>query len=261
MATKKQLKPTVKSPIKTPVKNPIVEKQLKKTATPTGSAPKGLISIPGGVSSPGFFSAAGQKTALKRVADVLNPFSNQPIRLAGTNLDVGAYVRTLTRTGEAALALPLASKLLKTSYTAPTAAVAAKPGMFSRLGGLFTAAGIGAGAAFLLSDKNKQTAAPQTQTPTQNSTQYTEANQDTYAPVDARTYQRTKNIIRDSPGSSISSSQAAEPRVVVSPGQDVIPSLSPTQALEQGQTQSNNTQPWLLIAAIAAGAYLLGGRK
>jgi len=241
------------------VKNPSIAKVLNTTATPQKStALKTTTTAP---AQPSFFSKDGQKQAVGRLTNVLNPFANEPIRLAGTNIDVGGYVRSVVRIGEGALAFPAVASLLSRvgGKTAASAAIPRVAGS-SKFMSLLTAGGIGAAAGFLLSTPKGQTAAPQTQTPTQNSTQYTEANQYTYAPVDARTYQKTTNYIRDSPGASVSSSQAAEPRVVVAPGQDVTPSLAPYQGLEQGQTQTGET-PWIWIAAIGAVAFILGGRK
>jgi len=52
-----------------------------------------------------FFTVSGQKEALGRVTNILNPFQSTPVRLAGTSVDVGAIARTPVRIGEGALAI------------------------------------------------------------------------------------------------------------------------------------------------------------
>lgn len=50
-----------------------------------------------------FFTVEGQKEALGRVTNVLNPFQSNPIMLGTSNIDVGAAVRGVVRVGEGAL--------------------------------------------------------------------------------------------------------------------------------------------------------------
>lgn len=206
------------------------------------------------------------KAGISRVANVLNPFANNPIYLGNpstgninTNLDVGGYTRTIVRASEAALLAPKIAALFGGgSALATTAATAATStaAQASKYAIPALAAGSGLLAGGLLFGRNGTATAPQelNQTPQQNTnpTQTTNSNLFDYS----QNQQYQTSSIANSPGASLyGSQQQTRPTTQTTTPQQTT---SPFQDTSGNQSQEATTgENWGLIAAIAAGAYIL----
>jgi len=211
------------------------------------------------LSSPSFFSKEGQSQALKRVVNVLNPLANNPVYLGNTSIDVGAPVRTVVRAGEAALAVPAGIALTKfaTGQTLRAPVVAA--GTAAATGGNWLMNFISGGAGFILGKSlSEGKAAPQVQSSTQTTTTTTDARQTTKTIIYSPSSQDTRYNIYDSPGSYIEGSPTLRPSTSasVSPSQDIPYYISPSTA----QSESQEGTPWLTLALVGVGAFLLARR-
>lgn len=193
-----------------------------------------------------FFSLEGQKQAVGRVLDVLNPFSNKPISVVNPFTrtvvaeDVGAFVRSTVRISEAALVVP--SVLPATTAAGATvAAVGSSVSNTAKLPIIFGALGVGAGALLF----NKPETAPQNMTTityqTTVTNQTTNTSQDTY----------NNQYIINSP--------YAAPQLFGNPSQSVIPaqSVTPSVDVTPSQSQQAGGTDLTTIILVAAAAYLL----
>lgn len=219
------------------------------------------------VAPPALFSLEGQRQAVGRVANVLNPFQNTPVSLVnpltGNVLfeDVGAPVRGAVRVAEIGTLAWLGS-----FFTGGVSATAKSATATTTGTGLFTAAqtglaagalGFGAGLLFGSGSSSKQDAT-QTTNPQQetNPEQITKPFQDTNVAVQPTIGGSDQNTA----GRDIFTNRQNYTYTLTYPMQSTTPSQSviPTQETIPSQSQTASTgMNWGLLALIAGGVYVL----
>jgi len=193
----------------------------------------------------------GKRDNLGAALDVLNPFSSGKVYLGNSNIDVGAPVRTIVRTGEAALALSgigaLASKIPALAKTATAATAAVKPTGNILKDLIF--GGVGFVAGMLTGGKSPVS---QVQQPNQTTNTTTNTTSIQKSKSINTSYQDVYNVISQSPGSSLSSTASQIPTITSEqlarqePRVEVTPYISESQ----GVTQDNFLIPALIVAGI-----------
>lgn len=237
-----------------------VEPKTLNVLSKTNSTSSSSSKISSSSNKPAFFSKEGQKEALGRVANVLNPFANNPIYFGNTQMDVGAPVRSAVRISEAALLAPKIAAIFGAGSTlATTAANSAQVATISASNYAIPAlaGGVGLLAGGLLFGQKGAANAPQSlnQTPQQATTGTQETKPQLFDYSQNQQY--ADYSIKDSPNASIYGGQTQDKTQSATPFQ----SFTPQQTTSGNQSQEATTGTnWALIAAIAAGAYILGGR-
>ena len=204
---------------------------------------------------------------MARVANILNPVSNDAVRLAGGAADVGAPVRTVVRAGEAALVIAGAGAVAAGSAAARAGVVAAAKTTAGKFGlpALIAlgAAGV-AGVMTAFGGKPTSQQAPQTATQTQQPTQTTSSVQKNVQRTTSydysQRYQSTTNTIYNSPGASIAANpnQAATFSPGFSPTQATVPYQYDYGAIgQQAQQSATSGMDWGMIALIGIGIFAL----